>query len=137
MTQSGALTSSSSVRPPPWQARSDADVGPGRGGRVTRPPAPRASELYLAAAYLAGLVAFGIYSLGPSLSRSWYFSSDEYVFAAEVIRFLHLDFRQRFFDIPGTPFMFLSAGLWALVYASQLAVGLVPPGTSLDQFTFH
>ena len=90
----------------------------------------------LAVVYLAGLLAFAIYYLGPSLFRSWCFSSDEYVFAAEVIRFLHLDFRQQFFDIPGTPFMFLSAAIWALIYSAQGVLRLIPPSVGIEHFTF-
>jgi 4-amino-4-deoxy-L-arabinose transferase-like glycosyltransferase len=90
----------------------------------------------LATVYLAGLLAFAIHYLGPSLFRSWFFSSDEYVFAAEVIRFLHLDFRQHFFDIPGTPFMFLSAAIWSLIYALLAVLGLLAPGTGIEHFTF-
>jgi hypothetical protein len=91
----------------------------------------------LSALYLVPLLALATYYFEPSLFRSWFFSSDEYVFVAEVIRFLNHDFRQHFFDIPGTPFMFLSAALWALVYHWQAAVGLVPPEIGLQHFTFH
>jgi len=59
------------------------------------------------------------------------------VYAAEVIRFLHLDFRQHFFDNPGTPFMFLSSAIWALIYSLQSVLNLLPLGMSLEQFTFH
>ena len=91
----------------------------------------------LSALYLVPLLALATYYLEPSLFRSWFFSSDEYVFVAEVIRFLNHDFRQQFFDIPGTPFMFLSAALWTLVYHSQSSLGLVPPEMGLQHFTFH
>jgi len=71
----------------------------------------------------------------PGLFRTWYFSSDEYVFAAEVIRFSHWDFRQHFFDIPGTPFMLLSAVLWSAIYTLAHA-GRFVPTTGLEHFTF-
>jgi hypothetical protein len=107
----------------------------------TDPPADAAIHPQLTAAfsavYLAGLLGFATYYLRPSLFRSWFFSSDEYVIAAEVIRFLHLDFRQHFFDMPGTPFMFLSAAIWALVYTAQWVLGLLPPGTDLERFTLN
>ena len=91
----------------------------------------------LSALFLGPLLGLATYYLEPSLFRSWFFSSDEYVFVAEVIRFLNHDFRQHFFDIPGTPFMFLSAALWALVYHWQAAVGLLPSEVGLQYFTFH
>ena len=65
-------------------------------------------------AYGVLLATFALYHLRVSLARSWFFSSDEYVFAAEVIRFLHLDFHQYYFDMPGTPYMLLTTVLWAL-----------------------
>lgn len=49
---------------------------------------------------------------------------------------MHLDFRQHFFDQPGTPLMLLSAGLWAILYAAGHALGLIPSGAALEQFTF-
>jgi hypothetical protein len=82
--------------------------------RRLRRPATAVSLLYLAL-----LIAVSVRYLLTSLSVSWFFSSDEYVFAGEVIRFLNLDVHQRFFDMPGTPFMLLSAILWYAFYAVQ------------------
>ena len=61
--------------------------------------------------YLALLLTFALRYMLVCLSRSWFFSSDEYVRSGEVIRFLNLDFYQRVFDMPGTPFLMFSAGL--------------------------
>lgn len=87
--------------------------------------------------YLAILLAFSLSYLLVSLSRSWFYSSDEYVIAGEVIRFFNLDPRQQFFDMPGTPFMMLSAALWAIFY--PLAMWLSPDSTIPDitSFTYH
>jgi hypothetical protein len=89
----------------------------------------------LAGLYLSLLLAGTAYSMLPGLFRAWYFSSDEYVFAAEVIRFTHWDFRQHFFDIPGTPFMLLSAVLWRAIHTFAHA-GRFVPATSFEHFTF-
>jgi hypothetical protein len=72
-----------------------------------------------------------------SLSRSWFFSSDEYVLAGEVIRFLNLDLHQQFFDMPGTPFMMLSAVLWALFYPLQTWLSPDPSSLGIVAFTYH
>lgn len=87
--------------------------------------------------YLAILLTFALKYMLVSLSRSWFFSSDEYVIAGEVIRFLNRDIHQRFFDMPGTPLMMLSAALWALFY--QLETWFRPDYFSPDviAFTFN
>ena len=87
--------------------------------------------------YVSGLIVFAAWYMFSSLFRSWYFSSDEYVIVAEVIRFLHFDFQQHFFDMPGTPLMFLSAIVWGFIYICELAAGAVPRGAGLEWFTFH
>ena len=87
--------------------------------------------------YLAILLTFSLRYLLVSLSRSWFFSSDEYVIAAEVIRFLRLDLHQRFFDMPGTPFMILSAILWSLFYPLQTWFSPDPSSLDITAFTFH
>jgi hypothetical protein len=87
-------------------------------------------------ALLSYWVASAYGYLRPALFRTWFFSSDEYVIAAEVIRFSNLDFRQRFFDLPGTPFMLLDSLLWALVYGVERVLGLAP-STTLATFTFQ
>jgi len=86
-------------------------------------------------AYVAALVAFAGYYLWPSIYRTWFFSSDEYDFAAEVIRFLGFSFKQHFFDMPGTPFMFAVAALWAIWYLMCRLAGLGHEG--VVSFAFH
>ena len=97
---------------------------------------PTGRLAWLAILFLAGTVGYEAWYMAPSLMRAWYFSSDEYVLVAEVIRFLHLDFRQHFFDMPGTPLMFLTVILWLPVYATEAVFRLVPAGTGLERFTF-
>jgi hypothetical protein len=87
--------------------------------------------------YLAILLAFALRYMLVCLSRSWFFSSDEYVIAGEVIRFLNLDLHQRFFDMPGTPLMMLSAVLWAIFYTLQTWFSPDPSSLDITAFTFH
>ncbi len=97
---------------------------------------PRTLAFWLPAAYVTALIVFEAWNMIPGLSRAWFFLSDEYVIVAEVIRFLHLDFHQHFFDMPGTPLIFLSALLWGLVYACGFLLHLIPHGAGLEAFTF-
>jgi len=73
----------------------------------------------------------------PLLFRSWFFSSDEYVFAAEVVRFSSFNFHQFFFDNPGTPFMILDSAVWALIYWGGRVLGLVQPGVTMSTFNYQ
>jgi hypothetical protein len=92
--------------------------------------------LLVDALYLAVLLTLVCVYVRSGLARSWFFSSDEYVIGAEVIRFLQLDFRQRFFDMPGTPFMFVTALVWTAYYGTQVLGGSAG-GTGLALFTFQ
>ncbi|MEO8368651.1 MAG: glycosyltransferase family 39 protein [Candidatus Solibacter sp.] len=100
----------------------------GRGPRV---------DALACAAYLAGLLILMFAFMRPMLFRAWFFSSDEYVVAAEVVRFSNLDFRQHFFDMPGTPFMLLNALLWFVAYAASWVIGAVPRETPMSSFTYQ
>src|SRR5262245_31434456 len=104
-------------------------------GPFTTSRVPRWLVLALDAVYLCAILAFAVYYMMAGLSRSWFFSSDEYVIGGEVIRFLHLDFRQRFWDMPGTPFMFLTALVWAAYYGLQALIGATG-GAGIGLFTF-
>lgn len=86
--------------------------------------------------FVAALVGYSAWYLTPSLDRAWFFRSDEYVIVGEIIRFLHFDFRQHYFDMPGTPLMFFSAIAWAFIYAVERIAGATPHGTGLYDFTF-
>ncbi len=91
----------------------------------------------MSTAYLACLIVFAYRYMRPMLFRTWFFSSDEYVFAAEVMRFSNLDFHQQFFDNPGTPFMMLDSLIWAIVYAATWAMGFISAETRIGLFTYH
>jgi hypothetical protein len=91
----------------------------------------------VSAAYLACLIIFAYRFMRPMLFRTWFFFWDEYVYAAEVMRFSSLDFHQRFFDNPGTPFMMLSALIWDIFYAGTWALGFISPDTRIGLFTYH
>jgi hypothetical protein len=91
----------------------------------------------VSAAFLTCLIIFAYRFMSPMLFRTWFFSSDEYVYAAEVMRFSSLDFHQHFFDNPGTPFMMLDSLVWATIYAGSWALGLIPQDTRIGLFTFH
>ncbi len=84
-----------------------------------------------AALFVSALVAFSAWYLTPSLFRAWFYRSDEYAVIGEVLRFLHLDFRQHYFDMPDTPLMLASAAVWGVIY------GLAGHGVGIDQFTLH
>lgn len=90
----------------------------------------------LCVAFLAALLVYAGVLMYPQIYRAWYFSSDEYVLVGEVIRFLQLDFRQRFFDMPGTPLISLTAALWTLRYFWDWAWSSPAAGVGIADFTF-
>jgi hypothetical protein len=63
---------------------------------------------------LAVYVTVVVVILVPTLTLPWWGNTEEFPYAQEVFRFHSGDFHQRFFDIPGTPLMFLSALLFAV-----------------------
>ena len=87
------------------------------------------------AIYLCALVGFVVSQLWPALFRTWFFSSDEYVIGAEVIRFVHLDMRQHFFDMPGTPFIALTALVWGAYFLTQVVAA--GAGFDIGVFTYQ
>lgn len=88
-----------------------------------------------AAAYVSAIVIVTSAYMRVAFERSWFLNSDEYVIAAEIIRFVQLDFRQHFFDNPGTPFMMLNALLWSFVYFGWRMLGATPAG--IADFTYR
>jgi hypothetical protein len=68
------------------------------------------------------LLLIGISPALSTITVPWYVMTEELPYAQEVLRFLSGDFRQRFFDIPGTPFIALAASSSALVLAGIKAV---------------
>jgi len=94
--------------------------------------------------YLALVLAFALPHLLVGLSRGWFYTADEFMIAGESIRFVDLDPRQHFFDLPGTPFMILTAVLWAVLrpIAQWLAPdpwygGIDPSATGIIDFTYR
>jgi len=87
-----------------------------------------------ALSYLVVLVIYSQHYLSAAFSRSWFFSSDEYTIAQEVIRFLSGDFHQRFFDMPGTPLMMLATLLWSGFYELARLTGSA--GSGIIEFTY-
>jgi Dolichyl-phosphate-mannose-protein mannosyltransferase len=85
--------------------------------------------------FVLALAIFSAWCLAPSISRAWFYRSDEYPVIGEIIRFAHFDFRQQYFDQPETPLMLACAAVWRLVYAAVWAGGLAHHG--IDDFTFH
>jgi hypothetical protein len=81
------------------------------------------------ALFVSALIASSAWFLTPSLFRAWFYRSDEYVVIGEIIRFLHLDFRQHYFDMPDTPLMLASAAMWGVIY------GIAGHGAGIDRFT--
>lgn len=92
-------------------------------------------EPVIAVLFLSAVTGFGLYHFGQCIYRLWFFSSDEYVLAGEVIRFVQRDFRQHFFDMPGTPYIVLCALLWAAGYLLAVLTGAAE-GLPIAHFTF-
>lgn len=91
----------------------------------------------LSAAFLCLLISFCVPLMWSSVVRPWFFNSDEYVLVGEVIRFVQLDFRQHFFDMPGTPLMFITALLWTASYSVQTVLGIAGVPGGIAAFTFQ
>jgi hypothetical protein len=86
-------------------------------------------------AFLLYWLAFAYQHLVRTLFRTWFFNSDEYALAAEIIRFSQHDFRQHFFDNPGTLFMLIDTAGWTAFYGIRCALGL-SARTGIGVFTF-
>jgi hypothetical protein len=67
---------------------------------------------------LAVVVLFCIVSASyKTIAVPWFTMTEEFPYAQEVLRFLSGDFRQRFFDIPGTPFIAVVTAVYAPILA--------------------
>jgi 4-amino-4-deoxy-L-arabinose transferase-like glycosyltransferase len=89
------------------------------------------------ALFVSALVVFSAWYLTPSLFRAWFYRSDEYAVVGEIIRFVHLDFRQHYFDMPQTPLMLAVAAAWGVIYGVAWIAGVAPRGAGIDEFTLH
>jgi hypothetical protein len=86
---------------------------------------------------LVALIVTAVYYLSPAITRTWFFNSDEYVVVGEVIRFSRFDFHQRFFDMPGTPFIFFVSACWSLFSGAASIFVPAAGGSGLSGFTFQ
>lgn len=65
---------------------------------------------------LTVVVLFCIVSVNyRTITIPWFTTTEEFPYAQEVLRFLAGDFRQHFFDIPGTPFITVVTAICALI----------------------
>jgi hypothetical protein len=125
---------------PEAAVRASASLAPNALGSEPAPQRPRSAHLpttIASVSYLVALVAVGWHYMSASLFRTWFFNSDEYVFAAEIIRFCSGDFRQQFFDIPGTLYMLLNALVWSAYYGGAVFFGATNRDATLPTFTFQ
>jgi hypothetical protein len=102
------------------------DIGPAPG----RPPARQRHDFLIEGSgmlnrsthhlgLLAAVTSFCIVSVVYStLLIPWNVNTEELPYGQEVLRFLSGDFRQQFFDIPGTPFIALTAAITAVVLSA-------------------
>jgi hypothetical protein len=88
------------------------------------------------AVFLAALLLFVLRFMLVGVFTTWFFTMDEYVAVGEVIRFAQHDYNQRFFDMPGTPFFFLAALAWFLVYAPCAILDQGVAAAGIQSFTF-
>src|SRR5262249_245878 len=58
---------------------------------------------------IASAVTVCYVALSRTLLMPWFWFTEEAPYAQEAFRFLSVSFRQEFFDIPGTPFIMLTA----------------------------
>jgi len=86
--------------------------------------------------YVAALAAISYRYLSVAMARTWFYSSDEYVAVAEVIRFSTGDFRQHFIDWPATPQFFIAAAIWGVF--ARAAMAFTHPAThSFLDYTYR
>jgi 4-amino-4-deoxy-L-arabinose transferase-like glycosyltransferase len=65
---------------------------------------------------LAMIVVFCIVSVNyRTITTPWFTMTEEFPYAQEVLRFLGGNFRQHFFDIPGTPFITVVTAMCAVI----------------------
>lgn len=112
-------------------------IGRGNSNVSQRNALWKKASLFIEIAFITGLLIYTVSLLSKGLVTPWYYSSDEVVYAAEVIKFLDLDFNQNFFDIPGTPFMLLTAILWAGWYGLFHIAGHIDTAVGIKLFTFQ
>jgi Dolichyl-phosphate-mannose-protein mannosyltransferase len=115
---------------------------PRRLAEMATPSRIRGAEIFttsiLPIAIVLCAALYSIWSMAhDALFLPWPGNPDEFPYVQEVLRFTGLDFRQQFFDIPGTPLMFLTAGLWTLMYWSLRLLRDPSTGVGLTEFSFQ
>lgn len=87
---------------------------------------------------LSLIIAYSLLLTGyPAITFPWYLNTEEFPYIQEILRFVELDFRQQFFDIPGTPLMFLGTFFWSIYYGFSVLVGYAHPSEGIRYFSFE
>lgn len=90
------------------------------------------------ACLLSAIIAYSLVLTGyPAITFPWYLNTEEFPYIQEILRFVELDFRQQFFDIPGTPLMFLGTFLWSIYYWFSVLVGYSHSSEGIRYFSFE
>jgi hypothetical protein len=93
----------------PWQI-------PRHGEEGGRAPVAAMQLQTVAHITLTVVVLFCIVSVNyRTITTPWFTMTEEFPYVQEVLRFLSGDFRQHFFDIPGTPFIAVVTAICALI----------------------
>lgn len=72
----------------------------------------------------------------PTIIYPWYSNTEEFPYIQEIIRFSAGDFRQEFFDIPGTPLMAIGTLLWSSYYWLLSLLGNSDTTQGIRYFSF-
>jgi len=90
------------------------------------------------ACLLSAIIAYSLVLTGyPAITFPWYLNTEEFPYIQEILRFVELDFRQQFFDIPGTPLMFLGTFFWSIYYWFSVLIGYANPSEGIRYFSFE
>ena len=87
---------------------------------------------------LSTIIAYSlVLTAYPAITFPWYLNTEEFPYIQEILRFVELDFRQQFFDIPGTPLMLLGTIFWSIYYWFSVLVGYADPSAGIRYFSFE
>ncbi|PZV14850.1 MAG: hypothetical protein DCF22_08185 [Leptolyngbya sp.] len=83
------------------------------------------------------IVAYSLtISAYPTIFYPWYANTEEFPYIQEILRFVTFDFRQEFFDIPGTPLMMIGTFLWSIYYWVCAFFSHPDTGQAIRYFSF-
>jgi dolichyl-phosphate-mannose-protein mannosyltransferase len=86
---------------------------------------------------LSAMIIYGSLLTGyPNIAFPWYLNTEEFPYIQEILRFSELDFRQQFFDIPGTPLMTLGTAVWSIWYWICVVAGMADASHGIRYFSF-